>query len=311
MDFRLLGPIEVVDDTRVLALGGPKPRTLLAHLVLALEQWVPSDRLIDAVWGEHPPPAVRSSLQTYVSQLRKVLGADRLEGRSAGYVLHGRPDEVDAIRFERLVGEARAAGIGDPVTAARTYRDALALWRGPALDDLADQSSLQPEIARLEELRLAAIEERVEVELALSRHAEVVPVLERMTVGQSLRERPWDQLMVALYRSGRQAEALTAFQRARSVLANELGVVPSPQLQSIHEQVLHHDLQLQLVGVPLRGYRLLDRLGEGPFATATRSPCGTHGSAPMGPSSRRRAPTARHACGRWSSTTSSPSLMER
>jgi WD40 repeat protein/DNA-binding SARP family transcriptional activator len=271
MDFRLLGPIEVLDGETALPLGGPKPRTLLAHLVLDLNHRVPADRLIDSVWGEHPPEAVRNSLQTYVSHLRKVLGPDRLEGRAAGYVLHGRPDEVDAVRFERLVDSARRAGAVDPAAAVHTYREALALWRGPALDDLADQPSLRVEIARLEELRLAAIEERVEVELTLGCHAEQVPELERLTARHPLRERLWAQLLVALYRSGRQADALAAFEDARRLLADELGVDPSPELRRVHEQVLRQDVALEVPGVPLHGYRLLEPLGQGSFGVVHRA----------------------------------------
>ena len=271
MDFRLLGPIEVFDGTSNLPLGGPKPRTLLVQLVLHLDRRVPAGRLIGAVWGDEPPPAVRNSLQTYASHLRKVLGAERLEGGAAGYVLHGTPDEVDAVRFERLVDHARAVGATDPAGAVGAYRDALALWRGPALDDLSDQPSLQSEIARLEELRLAAVEERLGLELVLGRHAELVPELEQLTVQHRLRERFWAQLMVALYRAGRQADALAAFDRARRLLAEELGVDPSPELRRVHEQVLRQEVALEVVGVPLHGYRLLEQVGAGTFGVVHRA----------------------------------------
>jgi DNA-binding SARP family transcriptional activator len=237
MEFRLLGPLEVSDGETLLPLGGPKPRTLLAHLVLELGRLVPAVRLIEAVWGDAPPAAARNSLQTYVSHLRRALGADRLEGRSGGYVLHGAPDEVDGFRFERLVDEARSVAVEDPAAAVLLYRDAMSLWRGPALDDLADQQSLQAEITRLEELRLAATEERLAAEVELGRHAEAVPELEQLLGRHPLREHLWGQLMVALYRSGRQADALRAFQRARTTLVDEIGLDPSPELTSLHEQV--------------------------------------------------------------------------
>jgi WD40 repeat protein/DNA-binding SARP family transcriptional activator len=271
MDFRLLGPIEVVDGGSLLPLGGPKPRTLVAHLVLELGQRVPAERLIDAVWGDEPPEAVRNSLQSYVSHLRKVLGPDRLEGRSGGYVLYGQPDEVDVVRFERMVDDARRATTNDPAAAATTYRQALTLWRGPALDDLAGQPSLRADIAWLEELRLAATEERIEVELALGRHAEVLPELEQLTLRHPVRERLWGHLMVAMYRAGRQAGALAAYRRVQGYLADQVGVDPSPSLQRIHEQVLRHDLTLQLAGIPLRGYRVLERLGDGAFGVTSRA----------------------------------------
>ena len=172
MDFRLLGPVEVRQGMDPLSLGGPKPRTLLAHLLLELNQVVPAERLIEAVWDEQPPKAARNTLQTYVSHLRRELGPDRLEGRAGGYVLHGEGSEVDVYRFEQLLAAARAVATDDPAGAVRTYREALAQWRGPALDDLADQPSLRAEIVRLEELRLTAVEERLRKELELGRHAE-------------------------------------------------------------------------------------------------------------------------------------------
>jgi WD40 repeat protein/DNA-binding SARP family transcriptional activator len=270
MDFRLLGPIAVSDREGPLSVGGPKPRVLLAHLVLELNQFVSTDRLIAAVWEDNPPATARNSLQSYASRLRKELGSERLEGRTGGYILQGDEDEVDVLRFERLVERARATTVDDPATAVRAYQEALAQWRGPALEDLAGHPSLRAEIARLEELRLAAIEELIEVELSLGRHAEVVAELERLTARHRLRERFWGQFMVAQYRSGRQGEALGTFQRARDLLADELGIDPSPELQRVHQQILRQDLALEVVGTPLRGYRLLEQIGEGEFGVVHR-----------------------------------------
>jgi WD40 repeat protein/DNA-binding SARP family transcriptional activator len=270
MDFRLLGPVEVTDGQERVPLGGPKPRTLLAHLVLALGRVVPAEQLIDAVWDERPPPAARNTLQTYVSHLRRQLGAERLRARAGGYVLEGERSEVDVYRFEQLLAEARAAAGEDPAAAVQAYGEALAQWRGSALDDLAGQPSLRADIARLEALRLAAVEERLGKELELGRHAEMVAELERLTVRHPLRERLWAHLMVALYRSGRQADALVAFGRARRTLAEELGIDPSPELQRLHEQVLRQDLALEVAGTPLRGYRLLEQLGAGAFGVVHR-----------------------------------------
>lgn len=261
MEFRLLGPFEVSDGNGPIPLGGPKQRTVLVHLLNRPNRLVPADRLIDEVWGDDPPEAARNSLQSYVSHLRRALGPERLEGRSRGYVLHVDPSEVDAVRFEAIVGKARTLAATDPAAAAQGYTDALAIWRGPALDDLADQPSLRPEIARLEELRTASTEERVTTELTLGRHAELIPELDTLTAKYPLRERLWGQLMVALYRSGRQGESLAAFRRARDILAEELGISPSSELQHLHERVLRQDPSLDLVGEPLRGYRLLKQVG--------------------------------------------------
>jgi DNA-binding SARP family transcriptional activator len=237
MRFQVLGPLEAWEGGRRLALGGPKQRLVLAHLLLRANQVVAADRLIDQVWGEEPPDAARSALQAYVSRLRRSLGPGRLQGRPPGYVLGAAPEEVDVLRFEDLVGQARRRGAAEPRAAVHLLDDALALWRGPALADLAAAPSLGPELARLEELRLAASEERIEALLVLGRHGEVEAELERLTKEHPLRERLWGQRLLALYRSGQQGEALGAYQQARQTLAEELGIDPSPALQRLHQQV--------------------------------------------------------------------------
>jgi WD40 repeat protein/DNA-binding SARP family transcriptional activator/tRNA A-37 threonylcarbamoyl transferase component Bud32 len=271
VEFRVLGPLEVARNDGPIALGGVKQRVVLAHLLLRTNALVPADRLIDAVWETDPPAAARNVLQTYVSRLRKVVGADRLEQRAGGYVLHAEPQELDAGRFEALVEEARRTRAFDSDAAVGHYREADSLWRGPALDDLADQLSLRAEIAHLEELRLAATDERIAVELSIGRHAEMVPELEALTALHPLREGFWAHLMIALYRSGRQADALAAYRRARAVLVEELGLEPGADLRRLERQVLEQDPALEVGGRPLRGFRLLERLGEGSFGVVHRA----------------------------------------
>jgi WD40 repeat protein/DNA-binding SARP family transcriptional activator len=271
VEFGLLGPLLVTGGPEPTALGGPRQRVVLAHLLLRANREVTQDQLIDAVWGDDPPPSARGSLQSYVSRLRSSLGPDRLEGTRGRYVLHAAPDEIDAARFEAMVAQARSAVVGDVSATCRTYREALDLWRGRALQDLADEPSLGPEIARLEELRLAATEDWVDAELALGRHRELVGELDSLTAQHPLRERLWAQLMLALYRSGRQAEALERFRQVRTLLDDELGISPWPALQQLHEQVLRHDPALDVVGQPLRGYRLVEKIGTGVFGTVHRA----------------------------------------
>ena len=181
MDFRLLGPLEVIERDRPLALGGAKQRSLLAILLLQANELVSTDRLIDQLWGAAPPATCAKSIQIYVSRLRKQLGDERLATQAPGYVLQVEPSELDLARFERLADEARR---GDPRTAARKLRDALALWRGSPLADLAYEPFAQPEIARLEELRMAVLEQRIDADLAVGRHAELVGELEALIVRQ-------------------------------------------------------------------------------------------------------------------------------
>ena len=271
MEFRILGPLEVADGDGLRRLGGPKQRTVLANLVLRVNQIVDSDRLIGQVWGDEPPPAVRSTLRGYVSHLRTALGPGLVEHSSGGYVLRVEPSAIDAVRFEALVAEGRAVMSADAAAAARTFEQALGLWRGTALGDLADQVSLQPEIARLEELRLAALEDRITAELELGRNRELVPELETLVGAHPFRERLWLHLMTALYRSERQADALAAFHRARDLLAEELGIDPSAELRRLQERILRQDPSLSVVGEPLRGYRLLDQLGAGSFGSVHRA----------------------------------------
>jgi DNA-binding SARP family transcriptional activator len=271
VEFGLLGPLEVIDGSEVCSLGGPKQRTVLVHLLLRANRAVTQEQLIDEVWGDDPPPTARGSLQSYISRLRRALGSARLDGKAGSYVLHAAPEELDVARFEALVGDARRRMASEPAAAVVTYSTALGLWRGPALADLADEPSLRPEIARLEELRLAASEERIEAELTLGRHRELVAEIQTLVGRYPYREGLWGQLVVALYRSGRQREALDAYRRVRETLADELGVDPSPELRHLREQIVRQDPALDILGQPLRGYRLIERVGEGTFGTVHRA----------------------------------------
>ena len=241
VDFRVLGPLEVRDGERVLALGGPKRRALAALLLLAENRPVPASRLVDGMWGEQPPAAAASSLQNQVSRLRSVLG-DRLETTAAGYLLRVQPGELDLDRFRRLLEEARAS---EPAAAAERLREALALWRGPALADLEGEPA-DAAAAHLDGLRLTALEERIDADLALGRHADLVPELEVLTAEHPFRERLWGQLVLALYRAGRQAAALDAYVRARRALVDELGTEPGPALRELHALILRQDPTLDL-----------------------------------------------------------------
>ena len=270
MRFGVLGPLEVSDADGPVPLGGPKQRLVLAHLVLGANHVVPAERLIDALWGDDLPDDPRATLRVYVSRLRSALGQDAIEGRPPGYLLHAERDEVDAVRFEELLSEA-IRGTVDPRLTVGTLDEAIELWRGPALADLATESSLSSEIARLEEHHLQAVEEKVSAQLALGLHVDVIGELGTLTATHPLRERAWGLLMLALYRSGRQADALTAYRRARELLADELGVDPTAGLQGLQAQILRHDPELDLDGRPLRGYRLLEAIGEGPFGVVHRA----------------------------------------
>src|SRR6266508_3988180 len=238
MDFRILGPLEVCDNERVLPLGGAKQRALLAILILHANEVVSVERLLDDIWGERQPASGAKALHVYVSQLRKVIGDDRLLTRAPGYMLRLDPDELDVKRFHQLREQADTA---DPEEAGALLRDATSLWRGAPLADVAYESFAQSEIARLEELRTAALEQRIEVDLTLGRHAELIGELEALTREHPHRERLQAQLLVALYRSGRQAEALTAYQDARRRLVEELGIEPGRQLRDLHQAILRQD----------------------------------------------------------------------
>ena len=271
VQFRVLGPLEVDAGDGPIPLGGPKQRAVLAGLLVRANQVVPTDTLIDDVWGDEPPDQARNTLQTYVSNLRKMLGDDRLQGRPPGYLLRLDTIELDATLFDSLVRDAKKTMSVDPSVAVATLDDALALWRGPALADLADRPSLLAEAARLDEIRLEAQEDRIRGLLAGGHDARAVGELETLVAAQPLREGLWELLMLALYRDGRQAEALNAFQRAREILADQLGIDPSPELAQLHERILHHDPELELAGEALRGYRLLEEIGGGPDAVVFRA----------------------------------------
>ena len=255
LEFRLLGPLEVVSDEGPIDIAGQRQRALLALLVLRANQVVPSETLVELLWGEEPPRTAPTSLQNAVSQLRKLLGPAVLQTRPPGYVLDVDSDQVDLGRFRRLVARARSA---EPAERSALLREALALWRGAPLTDFAFEPWAQAEVHGLEELRLSALEDALEAELELGRDADVVPEAEQLVHEQPLRERPVGQLMLALYRSGRQAEALEAYHGARRRLVEELGIDPGPELQSLYRSILQQERRLSPVSAPT----LDDHVGE-------------------------------------------------
>ncbi len=246
IDFRILGPLEVRLDGRLVPLEGAKARALLVLLLVHANRVVPSEQLIEDLWSGSPPSSAPNALQVYISQLRKLVGREALLTRPPGYLLRADPDLVDAVRFERLVEQARkelAAGTPEPALAA--LEEALSLWRGTPLSEFVYERFAQREISRLEELREAAREERFEAHLALGRGADLVGELETLVVEHPLRERLRGQLMLALYRSGRQAEALELYQTTRRLLVDELGIEPSPSLQRLETAILRQDPSLE------------------------------------------------------------------
>jgi DNA-binding SARP family transcriptional activator len=236
MDFRILGSLEVSHAGRSLALVGAKQRALLAALLLRANEPVSVDRLIEDLWGEQPPEGGRKSVQVQISRLRKTLGSGDgpVVTRPGGYMIRVEPGELDLERFERLTEEGRSAlAADDPERAAERLRAGLELWRGPPLADLAFESFAQPEIGRLEGSRLAALEDRIEADLAGGRHADLVAEIEALVADHPLRERLRRQLVLALYRAGRQAAALEAYRAASSMLIDELGLEPTPELRQL------------------------------------------------------------------------------
>jgi DNA-binding SARP family transcriptional activator/ABC-type transport system substrate-binding protein len=243
MEFRLLGPVEARRDDRPIALGGAKPRALLAVLLLHANEVVSRDRLIDALWRDRAPGAAEHSLDVQVSRLRKAFAPDEpLVRRSGGYVLEVEPEQIDARRFERLLEEGRRANAaGRPSDAVEVLDQALGLWHGYALADVAYEDFARAESDRLEELRLAATEERVDARLALGEHDALIAELEALAAKNPLRERLRGQQMVALYRAGRQAEALRVYSDLRSRLADELGIEPGQALKDLEQAILRQD----------------------------------------------------------------------
>jgi len=249
VEIRLLGPLEVDVAGRPVAVRRQKQRALLALLALRAGEVVSTDRLVDELWGETPPKSAVGSLQNLVSELRKALTPDVLITRAPGYLLDIERDAVDAHRFERLTREAGEAG---PEQRAALLRQALALWRGPALADVQLERSVPGEAARLEELRASTWEDRLEAELELGRHSQLIGDLESLVSRHPLRERPIGLLMLALYRSGRQADALETYRQARERLVDELGIDPSPELQRLEQEILRQDSELDLPRAPSR-----------------------------------------------------------
>lgn len=237
MELRILGPLEALANGRQVAIGRGKPQALLAMLALHRGEVVSTDAIVDGLWGERPPGTAAKSVQVYVSRLRKALGDGIIVTRPPGYLLVIDPEQLDLARFERLVEVARQL---PPPEAATSLRDALALWRGPPLADV-DGAFADAEIARLEELRLAAVEERIGADLALGRSAQVIAELESLVRTHPYRERLRGQLMLALYRSGRQADALDVYRETRTTMSEELGLEPGDDLRDLERRILAHD----------------------------------------------------------------------
>ena len=242
MEFCILGPLEVRGDDGELSLGGGRQRALLALLLIHANELLSTDRLIDELWDEQPPPSAAKAIQNYVSQLRRVLGDGRLQTRGRGYALLVGPNELDVDRFrERLEAGRRAKAADEAERASSLLGEALSLWRGPPLADFAYDAFAGDEIRRLEELRLGAQIEWIDAELELGRHADLIGELESLVAAHPLQERLRAQLMLALYRSGRQAEALQVYQDARRRFVEELGIEPGDALRQLEQSILAHD----------------------------------------------------------------------
>jgi DNA-binding SARP family transcriptional activator len=246
--FRVLGPLEAVADAERVVLPGGKPSALLARLVLDAGRVVSVEALVDSLWGDRPPSSAQKVLQVYVSQLRKALGADAIETRAPGYRLRAEPGQHDLGRFQSLAEEARESA--DPARRAKLLAEAESLWRGEPLAEFRDAPFAGAASRRLEELRLSALEQRLEAELELGDHARLVGELEALVEREPLREWPRRKLMLALYRCGRQAEALTQYREARQLFVDELGIEPSPKLQELERAILRHDPALDRSPAP-------------------------------------------------------------
>ena len=244
MEFSILGPLEVRAEERLVPLHGPRQRALLAILLLHAGETVSTDRLIDLLWGESPPATARKALSVRVSQLRKLLESygdtrETIVTRPPGYAIELTADQLDLRRFENLSLAGREAlDAGNAAAASERLSAALGLWRGPPLADFTFEAFAQTEIARLEELRLGALEDRIAADLELGRHAQLVGQLEALASEHPLRERLRGQLMLALYRGGRQADALEAYRQARSRLVDELGLEPGRELRAMEQAIL-------------------------------------------------------------------------
>jgi len=328
VDYSVLGPLRVESSNGPVEIRGAKERLLLARLVAASGRLVPTGELVDTLWGDEPPASAGKSLQTFVLRLRNALEPERngspslLLTEGPGYRLALDPSQVDAERFARLarIGE-RSLADGRPENAAAALTEALGLWRGPAYAGFDGAAFAVAEGRRLEELRVSATEDRLAAELALGRAAATVPELERLIGEHPMRERLWEMLVTALYRAGRQGDALGAYERARAVLADELGVDPGPGLRAVHARVLAHDPTLgsptsrQTLPPQLRPARTLVGRDE---ELARLRDGGTRRCAAIRPSSSSAAPRApavrhwrRHSRPRWharvpSSTTGPP-----
>jgi DNA-binding SARP family transcriptional activator/pimeloyl-ACP methyl ester carboxylesterase len=246
VEFRVLGPLEVTAGGQSLRLAGARTRAVLALLIVHANQVVPSDRLIEELWPGHPADKATDSLQVRLSDLRKAFRSagevDRLTTRSPGYLLQVAPEELDAQRFERLVAAGDTAlAADDPITAAEHLDQALSLWRGPVLSDMDTVPAARAEAARLEEIRLAALETRAEALLACGRHRELIAELEALTTAHPLRERFWYLRMLTLYRAGRQADALRVYRELRDILVAELAIEPGADLRELHGRILRQD----------------------------------------------------------------------
>jgi len=299
MDFRILGPLEVLDEGQRVALGGDKQRALLGLLLVNAGETLSTDRLIDELWGERPPATAAKTVQVHISRLRKALAAGAGNGSEAlvvtrehGYQLEIDPERLDSHRFERLLAEGRnELAANRPDRAAPALEEALTLWRGQPLADLAYEAFAQAEIARLEDLRAAAIEQLIEAKLALGRHLEVIGELEALIAEYPYRERLRAQLMIALYRSERQADALQAYQDTRRVLTEELGIEPGERLRELERAILAQDQALALPDLEadeLRGQPDVEAPPEPHAAPAPEA-----GGAAPAPPDTRAAPSAR------------------